>query len=233
MRITVDKCVFGKFPQLQIALFLVKNIDNKQRLKESQHLIKETMVYLKQSMHEDNLRTHNLISPWKTAREEFGLNAYHYHTSVEKLLKKVLRGGNIVAKDSLTNVLNYLSLKHIVPLGVDDASKFEKGLNGKITFSIANDKKRLGWLRHLQSGDLYYRDETNILGTKLDFWKNKKTAVGPKTNTALIHLEALPPVSQEEFQKITLEVRELVKGFCGGTVRAVILNSTKREATFV
>ena len=107
---------------------------NKIKITEAQHLLREVVELQRLSFNKDSVKTHHLIKPWDVAREEFGKSAKHYHTSVEKLLKEVLRKRNVQAKDTLTNLLRYLSLRHIIPFGVDDTDKLE----GNLTFSVAS-----------------------------------------------------------------------------------------------
>ena len=220
MKITVKKSVFKKFNSLKIAFILVENIDNKSKLNESKHLLHDVEELIKLTFNKETIKNHDLISPWKVAQEEFGSKAKHYHTAVEKLLKKVLSGKSIKSRDVLTNLMNYVALKHIVPFGVDDYSK----INGNLTFALSSGKEKVDALRELKKGALYYQDEKSILGMKLDFWKSKKTELDNKSKSALIHFEVMLPVTQKKLNEIVKETAQLVKTFCGGDVKIYFLN---------
>ena len=220
MKITVKKSVFKKFKSLKIAFILVENIDNGKKLNESKHLLHDVQELIKLTFNKETIKNHDLISPWKVAQEEFGKKAKHYHTSVEKLLKKILSGKRIMGRDVLTNLLRYIALKHIVPFGVDNYSK----INGDLTFALSSGREKVGALRELKKNVLYYRDEKSILGTKLDFWKSKKTVLNNKSDSALIHFEVMLPVSQKKLNEIVKETANLVKTFCGGDVKVYFLN---------
>lgn len=226
MKLTIEKNVFEKYPSLKIAFILASHIDNQSKLKESKHLLKEAGEAIQQTFRPDTVKTHDLISPWKVAQQEFGKKAVHYHTSVERLLHLVLKKKNVLTENVLTNVLYYEALKKIVPVGADDCSK----LRGNLTFALSSGKEKIGWLKKLEKGFLSYRDEENILGTKLDYWKNKRTAVDEKSVSALVHLEALPPLDEQKLKQIARETAELIKTFCGGTVKVVILSKKKSSA---
>ena len=105
----------------------------------------ERMVLM--TFNKDTYKTHNLIAPWTVAREEFGNEAKHHRTSVEQLLRKVLNHKNVVAKDTATNLLRYVVLKHIVPVSADDM----KNISRELTFA-------------LRKNDLYYRDAKKYWG---------------------------------------------------------------------
>ena len=220
MKITVKKSVFRKFNSLKIGIVLVKGIDNKNKLNESRHLLHEIEELIKLTFNKETIKNHDLISPWAVAQEEFGKKAKHYHTAVEKLLKKVLSGKNIKSKDVLTNLMRCVALKHIVPFGVDNYSK----INGDLTFALSSGKEKVGALREIKKNALYYRDEKSILGTKLDYWKNKKTELDNKSTSALIHFEVMLPITQKKLNEIVKETAQLVKTFCGGDVKIYFLN---------
>ena len=226
MKITIQPEVFQKLhPEFKVVFILAKGIDNKSKAKEADHLLKEVKKAVLLTFNKDTFKSHYLVAPWTVAREEFGKKAKHYHTSVEQLLKKVLCRQNIEAKDTLTVLLRYLALKHIVPVGADDPAK----VTGEMIFSVATGKERAAELRKLKTGELYYRDARKILGAKLDYWKNSQTALKPMSKSALIHFEFLPPISPAKQKEIVQEATELVQMFCGGKVKAVVLDKRKRS----
>lgn len=226
MKITLKKEVFQKFhPQFQIAFLLAQGLDNQAKLKESRHLLQEVEVMVPLLFHPDTLKTHSLLSPWATLQHELDPRAAHYQTSLEKLLAQVLKKKKIQARDTLTNLLNYISLKHLVPLTVDDFHK----LKGSLTFQLSTGKERASLLKKLKKNALYYRDQKNILGLKLDYWKSSKTKPDKKTTAYLIHLEALPPITPQKLKQITQELSNLIKTFCSGKTKIFILHKNKNS----
>ena len=226
MKIKIKKEVFKKFPDIKIAFILTENVDNKKKLKESIHLLQEMEQLIRLTFNKETIKNHYLIAPWAVAQQEFGKNAKHHHTSVERLLKNVLAQKSITTKDVITNLLRYLALKHIVPLGVDDYQK----INGDLTFSLSSGKEKVDALRNIKKGALYYKDKKNVLGTKLDFWKSNKTALNKKSTSALIHFDILPPINKKKLNELVKETKELVTSFCGGKVEVVVLDKTKSSA---
>lgn len=227
MNITIKKEVFEKYPELKIAFLLAKNIDNKSKLEESKHLLKDVEEVIHLTFNKDTVRTHNLISPWKVAQQEFGRQAHHYHTSVERLFHLVLKKKSTSTPDVLTNLLHYQALREIIPFGADDFSK----INGNLTFALSSGKEKVGLFKKLEKSSLYYKDELHPLGAKLDYWKNKKTILTSKSISALVHLEALPPIEEKKLRVLAQETASLIKDFCGGNIKLVILNKKKASAS--
>lgn len=226
MNIEIAPQVFARVhPKLNLIFLHVKNADNQSKVEESSHLLHDIDRALRLIFHKETIKNHMLIAPWSVAQQEFGKDANHYQTSVEHLLKDVLRGKNLLAKNTLTNLVQFVSLKYIVPVAVDDCA----AIKGNLHFTIASGRKKTGILHHLKSGELYYSDDENVLGTKLDFWKNPKTVPTPKTTKALIHLEILPPITRDMQKEIVSELKSLVEDFCSAKVKVFVLNKKKRK----
>lgn len=226
MRLAIKKEVFQKFhPQFSVAFILAEKVDNNSKLRESQHLLREIEQINRLLFCQDLPQNHYLISPWKVAQQEFGKKAHHYQTSVEQLLKKVLNKNGVQSPFVLLNLINYLSLKHLVPIAIDDYDKIKR----EITFGLSTGKEKVGLFRKLKKNVLYYYDQQGILGTKLDYWKPTRTRIDKKTKRFLIHIDCLPPVTEQKLKEIVQETGQLIKEFSESKVRAVIL-SKKRSS---
>lgn len=231
--ISIGPKVFTRLhPKLEIIFFSVEQADNRSKAQESAHLLKEVEKAIRLTFHKESIKSHLLIAPWSVAQQEFGEEAKHYQTSVEHLIKDVLQGKNLETQTAITNLVRYISLKYLIPLAVDDWKK----INGNLQFDVVSGRKKTDslhrWNVHykLKKGDVYYHDDNQVLGAKLDFWKNVQTLPTPETNEALIHLEILPPIQKEMEKRIVEEMTSLIETFCKGKVKVYTLNKRKRSA---
>ncbi|MEK6951236.1 MAG: phenylalanine--tRNA ligase beta subunit-related protein [Nanoarchaeota archaeon] len=236
MNISLMPEVFETLPKLRLGIVVIHDIDNKSKLPASAHLVQDAEKLIRLTFHKDTTKTHYLIAPWEAARREFGKEARHYHTALEKLLHQVLEGKSAVGKDVLTNIVHYLMLKHLVPMALDDRSKVQ----GRIIFDLVeearkNEGPKAGPLQlkrlQLKKGELYYRDEQKILGAKLDYWKNPVTALTSSTTNAILHIETLPPVTRGKLRGMLIETEQLITSFCGGRTKTALLWRKKRSVT--
>ena len=227
MKLTIAPSVFTRFhPDFKVAFILVKNIDNKTKLKESQHLLQEAERLVHLTFNQETIANHYLLSAWAVSREEFRKQAQRCHTAVEKLLQQVLDKKKISSQDVVTNVVHFLALKFIAPISVDDPEK----LKGTITFSLTAEKEKSPILKNLPAGTLYYKDAKQVLGTKMDYWKNPATMLTAQSKAALIHFEALPPLAKPQLAYLIQEAVALLKSFCGGDITVAILDKKKNSA---
>ena len=214
MKISIAPDVFVKFPQLKVGLLVASNVDNKSKLARSTHLLHDAQRMVQLTFNKDSVRSHYLISPWTAAQQEFGKKAIHYHTCVERLLDDTLEKKPVAEKDVGTNLMRYLSLKYVVPLGVDDARKIQ----GDISFHIS----KIG-----SEKELVYADQKSVLGKKLDYWQSPRTRPAANSTALLVHLEALPPLTNRKVREILVELQSLIYTFCGGKTKIVLLHRRK------
>jgi DNA/RNA-binding domain of Phe-tRNA-synthetase-like protein len=226
MKININKEVFDNFhSKFKITFISVKGINNQEKLKDSLHLLGEIQHLINLTFNKDQIKNHYLISPWAIAQAEFGKKAIHYQTSVERLLKKTLSNKGIKTKDVLTNLLQYSALKHIVPFGIDDLDKIQ----GDLTFALSSGREKAVAFRNVKKNALYYKDDKKVLGTKFDYWKNKKTMLDKNTKNALIHFEILPPLNKSKTDLLIKDVTSLIKDFCGGKVKVFTLDKKNKS----
>ena len=228
MKVMATAEVFKRIdPNLKIVFIKAEGIDNHSKRHESLHLLHEVERLIRLSFNEDTVKSHHLLSPWVAAQQEFGESAKHYHTSVETLIHRVLKRKSVASGDTLTNLMNYIALKYIIPLGVDDFRKIQ----GDLTFALARggEGAKLLWL--LKPKTFYYHDDVGVLGTKLDHWKSSRTKLTSKSTSVLIHLEVLLPLTTSKQHEIVDELKELITSFCGGKVKVGMIH--KRKAATV
>lgn len=229
--ISIGPKVFTRLhPKLEIIFLSVEQADNRSKAQESAHLLKEVEKAIRLIFHKESIKNQMLIAPWSVAQREFGTEAKHYQTSVEHLIKDVLQGKNLETQTTITNLVRYISLKYLIPLAVDDCAK----IKGNMQFDVVSGRKKTGSFhgrnfQRMKKGDVYYHDDIQVLGAKLDFWKNSKTLPTPETSEALIHLELLPPITKDMQKEIVSELKSLVEDFCNAKVKVFVLNQKKRK----
>lgn len=224
MRILIKKEVFQKFhPDFKVAFILASDLDNQTKVKEAQELLQEIEEMTLFLFPSPTFKAHSSISPWAIAQQKVGSSSYH--TSLEKLLKKVLKRKKIKSPEVLPNLLNYLSLKYLIPVAWDDFHKIKK----ELVFQLAKGTEKLTLFKKLKKGALYYRDKENILGLKLDFWKSSQTKPDKRTTCYLIHLDALPPFTLKKLREIVKELCLLIETFCQGKTKTFFLSKKKNS----
>jgi len=223
MKITAEKEVFDKLPDLKIGVIVAKGIDNKTEEKKISKLLTEIEDMIKIDFIPENLAKHELISPWKTAYYEFGEEPKETHSSVENMMKKILSGDRTRRFNKTTDLLNYLSLKHMIPISSHDTKK----VSAEIKITKATGKEHLNsesQTKHPIKGEIVVKDSLEVLSKNWGTETSLSSRIIGDSKEIIIFIFGLKPVTDSKLIKVCKETCELLKSFCGGQNKYFILN---------
>jgi lysyl-tRNA synthetase class 2 len=170
------------------------------------------------------------INAWREAYNAFGAKPKKYTCSVENLYRMILEGVHLRHINKVVDIYNYISLKHMVPVGGDDIDK----VNGNITLRFATGVEPFIRLNsdevdHPKEGEVIYADDKEVLCRRWNWRECDKSKMTEQTKNITLVVEGLSPVSKEEVQSIVEELGQLVEKFCGGEISKFILNVENKE----
>jgi DNA/RNA-binding domain of Phe-tRNA-synthetase-like protein len=207
MKVSIDKSVFQHVhPEFMVGVVRCTLLNNRGKSDDIAEMLRDIEEYIRLHFRKDSIAVHQLISPWKAAVAKFGKKAAHYHTHVEEMMEKVIAGRTVQSKDKLNDVVNFFSLKYIVPAMVVDLKKAGK----ELTFTASH-------------GDLMLKDNRKVLSRKLDY-HSAGAGVSTTTTNALIVVEGLPPLAKQHVVHLLEEVQGLVRFFCQAKTKVAFLD---------
>ena len=132
--------------------------------------------------------------------------------------------------NKIVDIYNYISIKHIIPLGGDDIDK----IDGNITLKLAQGNEPFTELnsnetKNPKEGEVVYVDDEEVLCRRWNWRECDKSKMTEETKNILLVVEGLTPFKKEEIGTILQELSELVQKYCGGEIKTEILNSSKQE----
>ncbi|MEE9525728.1 MAG: phenylalanine--tRNA ligase beta subunit-related protein [Candidatus Woesearchaeota archaeon] len=215
MKLTISKEVFNKFPKLKLGIVIAKNINNKGSDDKIYHLLEEIENLIKFDFTPENIAKHPLISPWRTAYSEFGSKPSSYHCSVETLMRNVLKGRGAPRINKAVDVSNYLSLKHLIPMGVQDLDKIE----GSISLKIATGKEKFTSIGSDEEetpskGEVIYKDSKDVLCRRWNWRDADKAKIEESSENIIYYIDALPPINKTKIKEVLGDIIDLLAMFC-------------------
>jgi DNA/RNA-binding domain of Phe-tRNA-synthetase-like protein len=173
------------------------------------------------------------IHSWREAFRSFGAKPGKFRSSIEAMTRRALRNENLPSINPLVDIGNILSLNHLVPTGghaLDDVTqdislRHATGEEEFIAFGSDQVENPL-------PGEVIFAEGNTVLTRRWSWRQANHTLTLPTTRTIEFNVDGLPPVSEEEVEKVCNELTELIDRFCGGDIRYEILNEKKPTMIF-
>ncbi len=224
LRVTDE--IFARYPEVVLGVVTAHGIDNsgaadgahaedaEERLAALRH--EETRV--RAALAGAQVAEHPHIAPWREAYRRFGAKPKDYPSSIENLVRRVLKGAPVPAINPLVDLYNTISLRHLVPVGGEDLDRVEGDI--RLTFATGDEPpvRLLGEPepRPPKPGEVIYADDLGILCRRWNWKEAERTKLTAATRHAFLVIEGLPPVGRETVERAARELAERVRVHCGG-----------------
>ena len=231
MKFKIEPKIFEKFEGLNIGVVVANDINNIEMSNEVLNAIKEQEKEIRTKYNTETLSQNPKIDVWRKVYSAFGAKPKEHKSSVENLYRLVLNGNNIRHINKVVDIYNFISLKHMLPVGGEDIDKM-KG-NIILTFAEANEAPVLllgdKEPRPPHLGEVIYKDDISTICRRWNWREADRTKLTEETKNCILVIEGLPPVIREEIENATKELRELVQKFCSSDVIYTVLDEDKNE----
>jgi len=230
MKDIVSKEVFAKFPSYIRGVVIARGVDNHGEKPKLIKMLSEVVAKATQDESLQQIKAHPRIANWRQAYTDFGTNPNKFYCSIESLGRRARRGDQLPYINTLVALFNYFSLKHMVPSGGDDL----KAADGDLRLTLAKGDEPFTPLNsdvveYAPAGEVIYVDNSKVMCRRWNWRQGDQTKLTPETADVAINVDCLPPVAKGEAGAITEELANLVKEFCGGEVKFLLLDATNNE----
>lgn len=221
---TIANDVFTQFPGYMRGVVLAFNVTNGPSSDELVSLLRAGEVSVRSQLKVDTIADHPNIKSWRDAYRAFGAKPSEFRSSIEGLARRALRNQELPSINSLVDIGNAVSLRHLVPVGGHAIDVVMQNIalrpaTGEEEFVPFDSDQP----EHPLPGEIIFA-EGNIVLTRRWTWRQAKhTLTLPETKSIEYNIDGLPPVTHSEVELIGREVIGLVEKFCGGQTRFEIL----------
>jgi DNA/RNA-binding domain of Phe-tRNA-synthetase-like protein len=233
MKFIIDPSVIEMFPSVKIGILVGKGLDNHSMSSAITSLLHQTEDEVRKRHSVEDLSTMPKISDWREAYRKFGFKPSSHRSSVEALLRRVVQGKPLPSINSIVDLYNLISIKHVFPVGGDDLEHVE----GKITLTVANGSEHFVMLgtevpEKIKEGEIIYRDEREVLCRSWNYRECEKTKITKDTKNICLVIEGLDHAINEEIKHALSELRNLLAAHCKGVFQEFFLNRDFSEVLF-
>jgi DNA/RNA-binding domain of Phe-tRNA-synthetase-like protein len=234
MRLSIDPQIFATFPGVLLGVVVARDLDNQASPEDAAALaalLRTEEARVRSELAGGTLSEHPRIAPWREAYRKFGVAPKRATSSIENLLRRVLRGEELRPINRLVDLYNVVSLRHLLPAGGEDLGRVEGDV--RLGFAAADEPAVIllgeAEARPPHAGEVRYRDTAGTLCRRFNWKEADRTKLTAATTGALLVLEALPPARIDDLERALADLVALVSRFCGGRVEADLLDASHPE----
>ena len=231
---TIAPEIFERFPGYVRGVVLAHGVTNGLSPEELIQTLRETEEAVRGRLQVEHLADHPRIKSWREAYRSFGAKPSEFRSSIEAMVRRVLRGEPLPAINALVDIGHIISLRHLIPAGGhaidvltgDIALRLATGQEEFIPFG--SDRKE-----HPLPGEIIFVEGEIVLTRRWTWRQANHTLTRIDTRDIEFNLDGLPPVPFEEIEQAGHEVMELVGRFCGGRLRFELLSEQNPRMTLL
>ena len=230
----VDRPIFTAFPEVRIGVVAFEAARNDRLDPELGALLERESAEAVRRLGSTPVAEHPHIASWREAYRRFGAKPKDHPSSIENLLRRVVKSGPPRRIHPLVDLYNAVSLRHFVPVGGEDLD----AVSGDVELRFAREGeppvRLLGEppesVRAPNPGEVIYADTAGALCRRWNWKEADRTKLTEKTTRGFLVVEALPPVGRADLDAALSDLAALVREHCGGTVRTGMLD--RENASF-
>ena len=206
------------FPDSKIGIVVLEGIDNHVKEEDKYALFlrkceKESAKFFANPEFTENA----VIRTWRDAFYKFKTKK-GARCSIEALLKRVSKGGEIGSIIPLVDIYNGFSLKYGVPIGGEDIDKFEgdirltiaEGGEYFVTYGSDKDEPAL-------TGEVIYKDNGGAICRCWNWRESVRTMLTEETTHAFMIIETVNGERDDCLEQILEEMGEMITSELGGS----------------
>ncbi|BBM35757.1 B3/B4 domain-containing protein [Pseudoleptotrichia goodfellowii] len=231
----VNESFWNIFPEANIGVLLLENIDNSKESSENiVKLLEESNKEAKKHLTEDQLSKNPVIAIWREAYQKFKTKK-GVRCSIEALLKRVEKGSGVSTINPLVDIYNVASLKYGLPVGAEDIETFEGDLvlgvtEGNDEFYALGDEENSPTLE----GEICYKDDKGAVCRCFNWRDGQRTMITEKTRKAFVVIEYVNGEKNEDIEKALEMIAEYTEKELGAKkVSLKILNKNEDRINLI
>jgi DNA/RNA-binding domain of Phe-tRNA-synthetase-like protein len=202
LEVSVDLAVHAAHPDYVALVLVASGLTNGPSDAESDAQLAAAAAQLLASGLE-RATDHPHIAAWRAAFSAFGAKPSRYPSSAEALISRVLKGQPPPRVNALVDLYNAVSVRHIIPVGGEDADRLEGPLRltlaeGGEPFDPRGDERDV---EEVPPGEIVWRDDRGVTCRRWNWRQGRRTQLTESSQRAFFVFDRLDGLPIEELHR--------------------------------
>jgi len=233
MKYTVKPGVFQLNPELRFGIIVAKGLKNKLTSADETLRLRKAEEDARNTIKAEELKQQPIIAGYRKVLEKAGINPNKFVNSMEAMMKRVLKGGQLPTINSLVDLCNAISIENQVSLGGHDLADIHDDLSVCFT---KGDEKFLPFgaeeYEPVEAGELVFTSG-DIVQTRKWVWRQSELGkMTLDTKDVFFQLTGFDDAPDSPLSKAMDSLEETLKEKFGGTSQRFIVKPQNPEIEF-
>ena len=235
IEIRVHEKIFKEYPTFRRGIVVAKKMNNRGPSQELNTMLKQ--VIEEAAKQPIDLKTDTLTATWNQAHRQFGSNPNKYPPAHCALLKRVQKtGAHIPFINKTVAIMNYNSIKAVMPVGGDDLRRAGGSLElryaegSEIFTPLGNPES----IEHPDPGEIIYvvSESGEVMCRRWNWRNGHKTRITEDTQSIVMNVDGLGEDSEARSVAIRDRVARMLEEFCQAEIITNLLSPTQSSYQF-
>jgi DNA/RNA-binding domain of Phe-tRNA-synthetase-like protein len=233
MKYTVKPEVFELNPDLCFGIIVARGVRNKETSAEETKRLRNAEQRARETIKEEELKNLPIIKGYRQVMEKAGINPNKFQNSMEAMLKRVLKGGQLPTINSLVDLCNAISIENQVSLGGHALEDIQDDLS--VGFTKGNEKfLPFGAEEYesLEAGELVF-NSGDVVQTRKWVWRQSELGkMTLDTKDVFFQLVGFDDSSGSPLINAMDSLEEIIRTKFGGTWVRYVVKQGNNEIEF-
>ncbi len=227
----VDPAVFDLFPNARFSAVVVRGADITTPNPEVDRLLNAAVELVRAEFETLDPKSHPNIAVWREAFSSRGWTPSKYLSSIEALVRRLAKGGDMPHINPAVDLANSVSLSLLVPIGAHDLDTAPSGID--VRLSDSDDRFRpMGDApdETPDDGEIVYVHAHDVR-TRRWVWRQSRTGlISDDATNILFPIDGFAPQTDGAVREAAQRLFELAPAMLGGTAAIFHLGPDKPAA---
>lgn len=232
MKFIVSKEIFDDIPNAIFGVIIARGVDNHKKYDFINDMLNESIKDCKKYYEGKVVKESAPITYYRDAFRALGINPNKFMCSIEALVTRTVKKGEMPNINTLVDLGNALSLKYNIPLGIHDIDHFSGDIEIKratgseefIPFGGEN-------VEHPDIGEVIYVSGNDVKTRRWTWRQGENSKITEDTTNIFIPLDAFVE-NKEDMLKLQNEFADILENKLDAKVSIGIVDKDNNEFEF-
>ena len=214
----IDSSVFELFPDARFSAVIVRGVNNRHQDPRIDHLLTGAVDKVHSEFANVDPKTHQNLAVWRNAFASRGWTPSKYLSSIEALVRRLAKGGDLPRINAAVDLANSVSLSMLVPIGAHDLDTAPNGID--VRLALPEDRF---WPmgdapdEAPEDGEIVYVHDHDVR-TRRWVWRQSRTGLIRESATDILFpIDGFASQTESAVRDAAQRLFELAPSLLGGT----------------